>query len=103
MNVNPDNYCCIRGKIADEPYFFCTKNGIEFKCSFSLIVKKNSKGQYNRIPVQIYGSEKMLFCHNNLRKGCVVAISGEFTSFSYEKNNIPVYSYALTANGIKLE
>ncbi len=102
---NPNNHCYVKGAILGNPYFTNTAKGIAFKCTFYLSVKKDSDKYktYDRIPVQIYGVNKMEWCRKNIKSGRRASILGEFTSFSYDSKLGKKYSYALTASSIEIE
>lgn len=99
-NMDPDNNVTVRGLVYTQPKYFTTKQGQEFKCSFIIKVMRKHKSVnkdgssfvgFDLIPVDYFGSDRMQWCHMNIRQGREISAIGPLeSSFRDDKFQLTV-------------
>ena len=103
--TNPANVVVMHGYVATEPKGNLTQNGA-LRCSFRLAVGKGRKGADGREMADFFTvvtwRDTAKFCQNYVRKGRLVSICGQLTTYTYtSQDNATRTEYQIEADSVR--
>jgi len=103
--TNPANVVSMYGFVATEPKANTTAGGA-VRCSFRLAVGKGRKGENGREMADFFTvvtwRDTAKFCQNYVRKGRLVSICGQLTTYSFTgQDNSSRTEYQIEADSVR--